>query len=169
MAQQGAVAVGTGSRRTYEDAAAVRSLTPRPLSPGTDAVPALRGASGLQPSVWRKLIQSLARIEHVTNLGFRCTSPICLFPWTVYRSARAKARQVKGSGYGLDVVALIRQLRFGQHCTREETLRRLVDDTPAQISERHVQNLMDVYLALLRASHTTWRRAWPRRSRSTAG
>ncbi len=102
--------------------------------------------------VWRKPIQSLAGTEYVTSLGFRCTNPNCPFPRTVYRSARAEARQVKGSGYGLDVVAHIGQLRFGQHRTREEIWCHLEEQTPVCISERHVQNLLEVYLALLRAS-----------------
>jgi hypothetical protein len=50
------------------------------------------------------------------------------------------------------VVAHIGQLRFGQHRTREEIWRHLDEQTPVQISERHVQNLLEVYLALLRAS-----------------
>src|SRR5215210_6903642 len=103
-------------------------------------------------SVWRKPIQSLERIEHVTSLGFRCGNRNCPFPRTVYRSAQAEARQVKGSGYGLDVVARIGVLRFGQHRTREEIWRHLDQETPVRISERHVQNLLEVYLALLRAS-----------------
>lgn len=106
----------------------------------------------LSHPVWAKPIQSLAGPAHVTNLGFRCTSPVCPFPRTVYRSARAEARQVKGSGYGLDVVAHIGALRFRQHRTREEIWRHLAHDTSVQISERHVQNLLEIYLALLRAS-----------------
>ena len=103
--------------------------------------------------VWRKPIQSLRGIEHVTSLGFRCANPACAFPRTVYRSARAEARQVRNSGYGLDVVAHIGHWRFGQHRTREEIWRHLEAETPVRISERHVQNLLEVYLALLRASH----------------
>src|SRR5215207_339877 len=102
--------------------------------------------------VWAKLLQSLERVEHVTSLGYRCGNPACPFPRTVYRSAQAEARQVKGSGYGLDVVAHIGVLRFGQQRTREEIWRHLATETPVQISERHVQNLLEVYLALLRAS-----------------
>lgn len=102
--------------------------------------------------VWAKPLQSLARTEHVTNLGFRCRNPHCAFARTVYRSAQAEARQVRGSSYGLDVVARIGHLRFGQHRTREEIWRHLRDETPVQLSERHVQNLLEVYLALLRAS-----------------
>jgi hypothetical protein len=105
--------------------------------------------------VWAKPIQFLSGAEHVTNLGFRCSAPACPFARTVYRSARAEARQVKGSGYGLDVVVRIGQLRFTAHRTREEiwrALREPRDHAPIQLSERHVQNLLDVYLAVLRAS-----------------
>jgi hypothetical protein len=70
----------------------------------------------------------------------------------VYRSAQAEARQVKGSGYGLDVVVRIGYLRFSEHRTRAEIWRALHEQTPVQLSERHVQNLLEVYLALLRAS-----------------
>jgi hypothetical protein len=106
--------------------------------------------------VWAKPIQFLSGIEHVTSLGYRCGDPECPFSRTVYRSAEAEARQVKGSGYGLDVVAQIGYLRFGEHRTREEIWRQLHGQTPVQIaleiSERHVQNLLEVYLSLLRAS-----------------
>ena len=67
--------------------------------------------------------QTLERVEHVTSLGFRCRNLGCRFPRAVYRSAHAEGRQVKGSGYGLDVVAHIGALRFGQHRTREEIWR----------------------------------------------
>lgn len=103
-------------------------------------------------SVWAKPIQSLAGVTHVTSLGYRCSNPRCAFGRSVYRSAQAEARQVKGSGSGLDVVAHLGFLRFGQHRTREEIWRHLTEETAVQISERHVQNLLEVYLALLRAS-----------------
>ena len=85
--------------------------------------------------VWAKPIQSLRGIEYVTNLGFRCENPACRFPRTVYRSARAEACQVKGSGYGLDVVAEIGHRRFGEHRTREEIWRYLDEATPVRISK----------------------------------
>lgn len=103
-------------------------------------------------AVWAKPVQSLDGVAHVTNLGFRCENAGCAFGRTVYRSARAEARQVRGSSYGLDVVAHVGHLRFAQHRTREEIWRRLTEETPVAISERHVQNLLEVYLALLRAS-----------------
>jgi hypothetical protein len=102
--------------------------------------------------VWAKAVQSLTTIEHVTNLGFRCANPTCQQSRTVYRSAQAEARQVRGSSYGLDVVVRIGHLRFGGHRTRQEIWQHLRTETPVQISERHVQNLLEVYLALLRAS-----------------
>ena len=103
-------------------------------------------------AVWAKPIQFLTGPEHVTNLGCRCGNPACPFGRTVYRSAQAEARQVRGSGYGLDVVVRIGHLRFSQHRTREEIWGELREQTPIQICERHVQNLLEVYLALLRAS-----------------
>jgi hypothetical protein len=102
--------------------------------------------------VWAKVLQTLTGLEHLTNLGYRCSAPTCAFVRSVYRSAAAEARQVKGSGYGLDVVAYIGQLRFREHRTRAEIWQQLQAETPVQISERHVQNLLEVYLALLRAS-----------------
>ena len=102
--------------------------------------------------VWAKPIQFLTGPEHVTNLGFRCANPVCPFRGAVYRSAHAEARQVRGSGYGLDVVVRIGHLRFSEHRTREEIWRALRDEAALQLSERHVQNLLEIYLALLRAS-----------------
>ncbi|HEX6507790.1 MAG TPA: transposase [Chloroflexota bacterium] len=107
---------------------------------------------GYSHAVWAKSIQFLSGSEHVSNLGFRCTNPDCAYGRTVYRSAQAEARQVKGSGYGLDVVVRIGHLRFSTHQTREEIWRQLQDETSLVLSERHVQNLLEVYLALLRAS-----------------
>jgi hypothetical protein len=103
-------------------------------------------------AVWAKVVQSLRGPEHITNLGFRCSNAQCAFARTIYRSAQAEARQVRGSSYGLDVVARIGYLRFTEHRTREEIWRALRAQTPIQISERHVQNLLEVYLALVRAS-----------------
>jgi len=102
--------------------------------------------------VWAKPVQTLAGVEHLTSLGFRCGNTGCAFDRSVYRSAQAEARQVKDSGYGLDVVVYIGRLRFGEHRTRAEIWQQLRHETPIQISERHVQNLLEVYLALLRAS-----------------
>lgn len=102
--------------------------------------------------VWAKPIQFLGGPVHVTNLGFRCADPGCAFGRNVYRSAQAESGQVKGSGYGLDVVVRIGHLRFGEHRTRGEIWRRLREEAGLAISERHVQNLLEIYLALLRAS-----------------
>ena len=102
--------------------------------------------------VWAKVVQSLTHTAHVTNLGFRCTHPACRGARAVYRSAQAEAQQVKGSSYGLDVVVRIGHLRFGQHRTRTEIWQQVRAETAVQLSERHVQNLLEVYLALLRAS-----------------
>jgi hypothetical protein len=102
--------------------------------------------------VWAKPIQFLTHTAHVTNLGFRCPNPACAFTRAVYRSAQAEACQVKGAGYGLDIVVRIGSLRFSHHRTRPEIWQHLRAAHDVQLSERHVQNLLEVYLALLRAS-----------------
>jgi hypothetical protein len=102
--------------------------------------------------VWAKVVQSLTHIAHVTNLGFRCANPACRGAGAVYRSVQADAQQVKGSSYGLDVVVRIGHLRCSQHRTRAEIWQHLRAETAVQLSERHVQHLLEVDLALLRAS-----------------
>jgi hypothetical protein len=52
----------------------------------------------------------------------------------------------------LDVVVRTGQLRFTEHRTREEIWRRLREEAGLAMSERHVQHLLELYLALLRAS-----------------
>jgi len=104
-------------------------------------------------AVWAKPIQFLTGSEHVTNLGFGCPNADCCYSRTVYRSAQAEARQVTGAGYGLDVVVHIGHLRFAEHRTRQEIWDDLHRQHGLQLSERHVQNLLAVYLALLGASH----------------
>jgi transposase len=103
-------------------------------------------------AVWAKPVQLLTGNEHLINLGYRCSNAGCPFPRAVYRSAAAEARQVKESGYGLDVVVRIGSLRFGEHRTRLEIWEELQQISTLHLSERHVQNLIEVYLALLRAS-----------------
>lgn len=120
--------------------------------PELGACPHCGAALAFSHPVWAKPIQFLGGPEHVTNLGYRCADPGCAYGRNVYRSARAEARQVKGSGYGLDVVVRIGRLRFSEHRTRDEIWRWLCAQAGLTISERHVQNLLEVYLALLRAS-----------------
>lgn len=120
--------------------------------PELTACPHCGAALRLSHPVWAKPIQFLSGPEHVTNLGYRCGDPACAYARSVYRSARAEARQVRGHGYGLDVIVRIGSLRFGEHRTREEIWRRLHEEQAVAITERHVQHLLEVYLALLRAS-----------------
>jgi hypothetical protein len=94
--------------------------------------------------VWAKPVQFLSGVEHLTNLGFRCANPACPFARAVYRSARAEARQVKGSGYGLDVIGRVGSLRFDEQRTRAEIWEELGHLRTLRISERHVQNLIEV-------------------------
>jgi hypothetical protein len=120
--------------------------------PEVTACPHCGAALRWSHPVWAKPIQFLSGPEHVTNLGYRCSDPACAYARSVYRSARAEARQVRGHGYGLEVIVHIGSLRFREHRTREEIWRQLHEAYALAITERHVQHLLEVYLALLRAS-----------------
>lgn len=103
-------------------------------------------------AVWAKPVQFLTGPEYLTNLGYCCPNPACPFPRAIYRSARAEARQVRGSGYGLEVIVRVGHPRFQQHHTRDEIWQALHTELGLQLSERHVQNLLELYLVVLRAS-----------------
>ena len=98
--------------------------------------------------VWAKPIYELTQARFVTSLGFRCPNPGCPHPKTVYRSALAESLSIKGSTYGLDVVVHIGHLWLHENRNRSEIHARIKDQVP--LSERHVQNLFESYLALLR-------------------
>jgi hypothetical protein len=120
--------------------------------PELTACPHCGAALRLSHPVWAKPIQFLSGPEHVTHLGYRCGDPACAYARSVYRSARAEARQVRGHGYGLEVIVRIGYLRFHEHRTRQEIWQLLHEEHAVAITERHVQHLLEVYLALLRAS-----------------
>jgi hypothetical protein len=102
--------------------------------------------------VWAKPVYSLNEASFVTSLGYRCPNSDCPHPRTVYRSAQAESLTVKGSTYGLDVVVHIGHLWLHEHRNRSEIHALLRDRVP--LSERHVQNLFETYLALLRCDQT---------------
>lgn len=98
--------------------------------------------------VWAKPIYELTGAHFVTSLGFRCPNPGCSHPKTVYRSALAESLSIKGSTYGLDVVVHIGHLWLHENRNRSEIHAQIKEHVP--LSERHVQNLFESYLALLR-------------------
>ena len=102
--------------------------------------------------VWAKPIYGLTEASFVTSLGFRCLNDGCPHVRTVYRSAQAESLTTKGSTYGLDVVVHIGHLWLHEHRTRSEIHALLRGQVP--LSERHVQNLFETYLALLRCDQS---------------
>jgi hypothetical protein len=98
--------------------------------------------------VWAKPVYELTGARFVTSLGFRCPNPGCPQPKTVYRSALGESLSIKGSTYGLDVVVHIGHLWLHENRNRSEIHAQIKGRVP--LSERHVQNLFESYLALLR-------------------
>lgn len=97
---------------------------------------------------WAKPVYELSGARFVTSLGFRCSNVGCPHPKTVYRSALGESLSMKGSTYGLDVVVHIGHLWLHENHNRSEIHAQIKDRVP--LSERHVQNLFESYLALLR-------------------
>jgi hypothetical protein len=120
------------------------------LRPEIDHCPHCPTALAYSHPVWAKPIYGLNEANFVTNLGFRCPNPVCSYPRTVYRSAQAEALSLKGSTYGLDMIVRIGHLWLHEHRNRSEIHAQLRNRVP--ISERHVQNLFESYLALLRCA-----------------
>jgi hypothetical protein len=118
------------------------------LRPETDACPHCGTKLAYSHPVWAKPVYELTQARFVTSLGFRCPNPGCPHPETVYRSALGESLSLKGSTYGLDVVVHIGHLWLHEHRNRSEIHARIKEHVP--VSERHVQNLFESYLALVR-------------------
>ncbi len=118
------------------------------LRPEINQCPHCRTGLAYSHPVWAKPIYELTQARFVTSLGFRCPHPGCPHPQTVYRSGLAESLSIKGSTYGLDVVVHIGHLWLHENRNRSEIHARIKDQVP--LSERHVQNLFESYLALLR-------------------
>lgn len=102
--------------------------------------------------VWRKHVITLSKVVYAVNLGYKCPNVACPLHVLVHRSAEAEQLSLKHLSYGIDVLAEVGYLRFQQHGTRREVFEALKERQLA-VSEREVQNLYELYLALLKCSH----------------
>jgi hypothetical protein len=102
---------------------------------------------------WKKRIYTLSGLIRAWSYAYKCPNPECLFKDAVYRSAEAERLCLKHSSYGFDVLALVGELRFKHHMTRQEITEELVR-RGIYTSERHAQRLYERYVTLLRASVT---------------
>jgi len=117
------------------------------LRPEINQCPPCRIELAYSHPVWAKPVYELTQARFVTSLGFRCPNAGCPHPKTVYRSALGELLSIKGSTYGLDVVVRIGHLWLHENRKRSEIHARIKDQVP--LSERHVRNLFESYLALL--------------------
>ncbi|WP_096190889.1 transposase [Neobacillus soli] len=102
-------------------------------------------------TVSKKTISTLNGVKTIINMGYRCTNPNCENGSTVFRSAQAEHLSVKHITYGMDVLALVGELRFKERKTRKEIMD-ILNRRGVVVSERHVQKLYERYAVLLRAS-----------------
>jgi hypothetical protein len=87
-------------------------------------------------------------------MGYRCNNHQCFQSGTVYRSAEAENMSMKYLTFGMDVLALVGQLRFKEHKTIGEIAHEL-EQREVITTERNVQKLYERYSILLHASAET--------------
>ncbi len=104
-------------------------------------------------TLWHKYLSTLEGRMHVFSQGYRCSSPNCSEPETIYRSVGAEMLSVPECSYGIDVIVEVGYQRFWQHRTVQE-IHAIVREGVA-ISERQILNLLGNFLALLRAGQAT--------------
>ena len=96
---------------------------------------------------WRKVIQTLQTTFFAASRPSFCPKPACRGSEHLIRSDAAERLSLPGSGLGLDVIAEVGRLRTEKRLTRTEIWSELRERV--QISERHVQNVLDNFWALL--------------------
>lgn len=101
-------------------------------------------------TVSKKTVVTLEGVFKIVNMGYRCVNAQCT-DQNVYRSAEAESYSMKYVTFGMDVLALVGQLRFKEHKHRGEIAKELLQ-RGVQTSERNVQKLYERYSLLLRAS-----------------
>lgn len=79
----------------------------------------------------------------------RCVNPACAGPHNRYVPEGAHVGMLKKYEFGLDVIAFIGQERLKKHATFSDLGERLRKEYGVFISNRRVQDLFDVYMALI--------------------
>jgi hypothetical protein len=99
----------------------------------------------------RRWVVTLQGQLRVTTHVLECQTADCLQREVRYRPENERALVLPGYTFGLDVVAHVGQLRYGQQKTITEIARQL-GQQGVSISVKEVQLLSEVYLALIEAS-----------------
>lgn len=96
----------------------------------------------------RRTITSLQGVCRLTLVIRRCQNPQCPVYHRPYRPEEEGALALSGSEFGLDVIAMVGALRYGQHRSVPEIHRELLA-RGVDISERSVSNLLERYEELV--------------------
>lgn len=108
----------------------------------------------------RRTVTSLQGVRRLTLVIRRCQNPECPLYHKPYRPEEEGEFALPGGEFGLDVIALVGALRYGQHRSVPEIHRELLA-RGVDISERSVTNLLERYeelMALRLADHSRLQR-----------
>ncbi len=104
----------------------------------------------------RRTISTLEGVRRLTLVIRRCQNPQCPLYHRPYRPEEEGVLALPGGEFGLDVIAMVGALRYGQHRSVPEIHRELLA-RGVEISERSVTNLLERYeelVALRLADHS---------------
>ena len=135
--------------KTYE------KVTKRFYRPEIHKCPECQNSLKRALTVTERTVVTLSGVIKVTHGGYRCLNPECSLRGRTYRSAAADALVLPRMTFGLDIVLLAGQLRWGKHQTLDEVhacLTERLTRVSASISRREVMNLFDAFSMVLRAS-----------------
>lgn len=104
--------------------------------------------------LWHKSVTFSTGVKRVVSWGYRCPQEGCTNSTTLYRSHQAERLHLKHRRFSRELVVRIGRQRFWHHQTREEIHIWLTQDLKLSISEREVGNLIEDFLALLRAGQS---------------
>jgi hypothetical protein len=99
----------------------------------------------------RRFIVRLDEQLDVTSHFLQCPAPSCRMREAVYRPEEEGVLALRGYTFGLDVVALVGELRYGSNRSIPEIHAHLVD-AGLEISDKEVSLLAEVFLALVTTS-----------------
>jgi len=130
----------------------VHDASRRSYRPEERLCPQCRSTLKRSHILWRKCIVTLNGPLEVTSWGYRCPNPDCSKTKTIYRSTEAEKLHLRGRQFGRDVIVHVGYRRFWYHQTVYEIYEWLTQDMGLRVSDRHVQNLIADFLALLHAA-----------------
>jgi len=100
---------------------------------------------------WRKQLLFTTGVERITSWAYHCEDPQCPGNRQFFVSREAESLHLWYRRYSRELVVKIGYRRYWLHQTLDDLYDWLKQDLKSTISEREILNILDDFLALLRA------------------